>query len=53
MPYDPQLEQTVILGKPYKEAAKDAAKQDKRTLRGHIEHLIEQDAKKKKISISY
>lgn len=53
MPYNPELEQTVVVGKPYKEAAKEAAKLDKRNLRGHIEHLIEQDAKKKKITISY
>lgn len=47
MAYDPQTERTILIGMTYKDLAKDNAADDKRTLRGYIENLIEQDTKKK------
>lgn len=43
MSYDPQTERTVLIGIEYKEQAKENAKQDKRTLRGYLEYLIDAD----------
>lgn len=47
MAYDPQTERTILIGINYKEQARANAADDKRTMRGYIESLIEQDTKKK------
>lgn len=52
MSYNPQNERTVLIGIPYKEAAKVIASKQKRTLRGTLEYLIEKEAKKEKVNIS-
>jgi hypothetical protein len=51
MPYNPELEQTIKIGKPYKEAAKRLAKRQKRYLQGTIEMLIQEACDKEHIRI--